>query len=755
MSLDGIPGVIDSATNLGNTVNNAVSNASSASSFSGFLDSVTGAFSSLGKFFQTLSGVNLPIKNPLHAYASYDYILSLACLSNNEVTNPDKTYMAGAPLTLICKSANADPTNRINTAYGKFDFFFQDLAFDVATQVDVNLTGNYKLDFTIFEPYSMGMFFESLQSAADQLGYDTWRSAIWLIAIEFRGTKEDGTMVPIPNTKRYIPFEIRDMSMQVDGRGSVYTISGMPSNMMALSDAVAMFNTDISSDGATVGEILQSGEFSLQVALNKFEQEKVDKGLQEKPNQYLIYFPNDPSSDSGSSIGAGGSLLETVIQATIDPSASGSTSDAIKTKFQLQTNTITNDLAQQVSDLNEIGSAPMGFDTTREGDIPMGRDDQVYDNASKTFFGGALTRDPTKANFKFDQKTNIVNAIKQVILQSDYPKASLDASSISPEGYRNMWSIRPWVFPLGTKADSVTGDIPRLYVYKVTPYKVHASRLKAQSQAIPGFNLLSQQAPKQYNYIYTGKNDDILSLNIDVNKSFFQIMPADAGTENSDSKTNERQASGSEGSSTKPLNLGLGSNSVNKQGTGSFVGYIGSLFKSDGHGGGGTERPATRAAKAFVDAMAMEYDVYNIQMEIMGDPYYIAHSGTGNYTSSASQYVNLNADGTMNYENGEVDIVVNFRTPIDINQTTGMYNFGANSQSAPLTRFSGLYCITKVENRMSEGKFTQIISALRRSDQENPGSAIASAVEKAQYLNTNPVVDKGNPSGSEEESSSN
>jgi hypothetical protein len=112
----------------------------------------------------------------------------------------------------------------------------------------------------------------------------------------------------------------------------------------------------------------------------------------------------------------------------------------------------------------------------------------------------------------------------------------------------------------------------------------------------------------------------------------------------------------------------------------------------------------------------------------------------------------------MNYENGEVDIVVNFRTPIDINQTTGMYNFGANSQSAPLTRFSGLYCITKVENLMSEGKFTQIISALRRSDQENPGNpgnSISSAAENAQYLNTNPVVDKGNPSGSEEESSSN
>jgi len=753
MSLDGISGILDSATNLGKSVGNTVSEYGSASGLSGILNSVTGAFSSLSKFFKKLEGVKLPLHNPLHTYASYDYVLSFACLSVNEVSNPDKTYMKGAPLTLICKSGNADPSNRINTAYGKFDFFFQNLVFDVATQIDINMTGNYKIDFNIIEPYSMGMFFEALEAAAERLGYATWRSAVWLIAIEFRGNTETGSMVPVPNTKRYIPLEIRDIQMHVDDRGCRYDISGIPSNMLALADNAAMFNTDISADGATVAEALQSGELSLQVALNKFEKEKVAKGIQEKANQYLIYFPIDPSSypEAGAV-----TAVESVISAVIDPGTAGGTSDAIKTKFQLETSNITNDLAQQLGNLNDIGIAELGNDPTREGDSPAVKDSLTYDRDSGTFFGGALgTRDPSLGNFKFDQKTTIQNAINQVIIQSNYVKTKLDPSALDENGYRDWWSIRTQVYPLSSTKDSVTGDIPRLYVYKVVPYKAHASRLKAQSQAIPGIKLLSQQAVKQYNYIYTGKNDDILAINIDVNRSFFNIMPADGNTENADSKTNERQGSGSEGGSTKPITIGLGGSTTNTKGTPSFVNFVGSLFKSDGHGGGGTERPATRAARAFMDAIASDKDVYNITMTIMGDPYYIAHSGTGNYTASATQFINLNSDYTMAYENGEVDIVINFRTPIDLNQGTGLYSFSGGTKSSPMIRFSGLYCVTNVSNHFQDGKFIQYISAMRRNDQESNavGAAIATAEEKAKYLASTPTENKTNPKASEEETS--
>ena len=741
MSLDNLSGTLDSATNLAKTANNTVSNLGNVNSISGITSSITGVFSSLSKFFKTLQGVNIPLPNPLNAYASYDYIITLACLSVNEVTNPDSTYMAGAPLSIVCKSANAEPSNRVNTAYGKFDFFFQNLQFDVATQIDENLTSTYTLNFSILEPYSMGLFFESLQTVATSLGYDNWREAPFLIAIEFRGNTETGSMVNIPGLKRYIPFRFTDLTMNIDHTGVNYKCEGLPQNILAMADIISMLPVDGSSDGSTVAEILQYGENSLQHILNSFEKEKVAKGLITIPNQYLIYFPNDPSSASDS--GPAGAI-EADLGAVVDPSASGAGS--IQDKLKLIT--VNKNLAQNNADINEIGNSEMGFDESRPGDAPAGKDSQVYDASSKTFFGGKLSTDVRKTDMKFDQKTNIPNAINQVILQSNYVKDKLDPSSLSTEGYRDWWSIRPLVFPLSSTVDPNTNQIPSLFVYKVTPYKAHASRLKGAGLAIPGFDGLSKQAVKQYDYIYTGKNDNILSINLQMNNGFVQIMPADGGAENSDAKNSASAGGSPENPKETPLVLKLGGQGPSsKPGTTpSILSYVGSLFKSDNKGGGGMDRPATRAARAFQDALTNTNDIFDLQLRIMGDPYYLAHSGLGNYTSGSSQYANLNSDGTMNYENGEVDIIVNFRTPIDINQTTGLYNFGANTKTAPVSRFSGTYCVTHVSNTFSNGNFQQLIHAFRRPDQESDLIATPEEIAAA-----DPIVDPQNPTGATSE----
>jgi hypothetical protein len=284
-----------------------------------------------------------------------------------------------------------------------------------------------------------------------------------------------------------------------------------------------------------------------------------------------------------------------------------------------------------------------------------------------------------------------------------------------------------------------------LYVYKVTPYNVHASRLKAGGENVPGFDNLIKQAVKQYDYIYTGKNDNILSINLQMNNGFVQIMPADGGAENSDAKNGVTAGSGDTGNpKEKELLLRLGGQPLTGQPgtTPSIVSYVGSLFKSDSQGGGGLDRPATRAARAFQDALTNTNDIFDLNLKIMGDPYYIAHSGLGNYTSQGTQYANLNADGTMNYENGEVDILVNFRTPIDINQTTGLYNFGPNSKTAPVNRFSGCYCVTGVTNTFENGQFTQTIHAFRRPDQESDLTATPE-----ELANADPIVDPTNPDG--------
>jgi hypothetical protein len=77
----------------------------------------------------------------------------------------------------------------------------------------------------------------------------------------------------------------------------------------------------------------------------------------------------------------------------------------------------------------------------------------------------------------------------------------------------------------------------------------------------------------------------------------------------------------------------------------------------------------------------------------------------------------INSDGSMNYQNTEVYIVVNFRTPTDIQEGTNVYK-NLESSSMLVQSFSGLYKINKVESYFSGGKFTQTLGITRQTHQE-------------------------------------
>jgi len=62
----------------------------------------------------------------------------------------------------------------------------------------------------------------------------------------------------------------------------------------------------------------------------------------------------------------------------------------------------------------------------------------------------------------------------------------------------------------------------------------------------------------------------------------------------------------------------------------------------------------------------------------------------GNYNAlQVPGVLNITADGTMNYENGEVDIALNFRTPLDYGPNGYMEFPGGGT--TPVGEFSGLY----------------------------------------------------------------
>jgi hypothetical protein len=101
----------------------------------------------------------------------------------------------------------------------------------------------------------------------------------------------------------------------------------------------------------------------------------------------------------------------------------------------------------------------------------------------------------------------------------------------------------------------------------------------------------------------------------------------------------------------------------------------------------------------------------SVDLEILGDPYWMVDSGIGNYFAPTSSENKLTTnDGTMNYESGDVYIYLTFKTPSDINEISGLYNFPDGGSESP---FGGIYKVIQCENTFNDGTFKQKLKTIR------------------------------------------
>ena len=718
-----------------------------ASGLSSIAGGVGSVFTSLaGKGGINLPGVKLPLPNPLFAYATYNYVIGLASMTDKMLNDPDNTYRKGKRADLICKSGSVDPNNRVKTAYGAFEFYIDDVKIhsQIGQEQGANTNAVGNITFKITEPYSMGLFFQALQTAAQKNGHGNWNEAPFLLTIDFRGNKETGQMENIPGTSRQIPIKFSTMSMKVTQEGSIYDCTTLVYNQQAIADANAKFQSDMAIAGRTVQELLQTGEKSLQAVINKKLKEVAELNGIAKPDQILILFPKALASVSTTTASTD-SASQSGNSATTPPAVA--VDSTILTKLGVSQGPDSN-LIQSATSLNNIGAAKMGFSETRKGDAPMGKDSTVYNKDTKINQRAKNTVNPQISDFKFRQDTDVLNAISQVIMASTYVDQALDSKQITPEGYKGWWNIDVQVYTNGD-VNAATGLKPKLLVYRVAEYQVHASSAPtAPNTKPPGYEDLKKQAVKQYNYIYTGKNVDVLKFDISYNANFQNLMPSDGGK-----KTQDKENAGSDGAENKNegdiKTLAGGKKPSTKPGTAPTVTrFIQSKFKSDKLGGGGNETESTRAARAFNDSITKGTDMTTLDMEIIGDPYFIVQSGTGNFTAKPTQYSNLNSEGSINHQSGEVDILVNFRTPVDINQNTGLYDFGKNS-TAPVAMFSGLYMVRIIDSTFSKNEFKQVLQLQRRPLQELPGPGTTNGVLTVSNKEPAPKKDsQGTPTAS-------
>ncbi len=684
--------------------------------------------SSLGNNFGSIpGGISVPAPNILSNYASYTYVIALHPLTPNEFNFPDQSYIQGKVLPIICKSAFADPVNRIQTPnFGKQDFFINNLTFDTYIgNTNPKTTSVATIQFDVVEPYSIGLFVNALQTAALKAGYTNWRDAPFLLSIEFRGNTEKGTMQKVPFSKRYVPIRMSDMTMNSTDQGTRYLINGYATQGLALTKEFASLRTDLSIKGKTVQEVLQTGQESLQNVVNAKLYEAIDNGSRKVADQVVIIFPKD-MADSKAVSRAATQNETSPNTAYINPQTSGSSAELLK-KIGV---TVAN-LEQSSGDVNEIGASSLGFNPTRKSEQSPGRQDQTWDPALKIWLRGKLIPNWDEGSFKFSQAVDIPTAINQIILASEYAEKAL-ANPVN--GMVTWWRIATQVYYVETKEnDADIGKMPKIAVYRVIPYKVHLSKVAGSGVAVDGIDFLKARAIKRYDYIFTGKNTEIIKFNIDYNVGFANSYASDAFLNSiglARAKSEQTVAEKPSGYTGVPAfkPQGAPQSQSDQRGAQRTMSRDDQIDNSqDKVGGNAAETALQRLAKTFHEAITNPYDMTQLDLEILGDPYWFATSGMGNYVAQPVQgFKDLAMDGSVNWLANQVDVVVNFRSPIDINQTTGMYNFAGpnhmdmtkDPKAGPAIGFTGAYCVTNVTNYFKDGQFRQALKGFRRDGQE-------------------------------------
>lgn len=657
------------------------------------------------------------IGNPLDVFASYASLWTLAVLTPKQFNNPpsyrsdDNSFAKDSFVDntgrviqsgIVFSSAGRYDQDRTRTAFGAPEYFvnnFQMKSVIAPTQKTGN-SNAITFEFDIFEPYSMGLFLQSLQNAAIKAGYLSYLdNAPYLLRLDFVGYKDDGTPIKIKKSK-YFTCKLLEVKFDVNESGSQYKVQAIPYNHQAFGKVTNTLFKDVKLVGGSVLELLSTGEKSLSAFLNKEQKKNSDDAKnQVKPNEYVFVFPKDAYDQIGVSS---------------SPTASAG---ATTSTFQYIPVTVLSP-PQQTTDFgnNPIGDSDMGFDGTSGGTYPSNHVDDLY-KANGSIDLTRLKMIANKREFQYAPGQSITHVVTSIILQSRFARETF--KNLNPDGTINWFKIDVQVQLL--EYDVVSKDWSKKIIYRIVPYLVHSSVYMNTTAPPVGYKQLEKKIAKRYDYIYTGQNNNILRFNVTFNTAFF------SGANSSKPELNANVANpGTQAASVKEE---VKYSSVPATGVATATSLTGiAAVKNDpdllnkqyvgGSTAGSTEH---KIAEAFQNSFLKSGDMISCDIELLGDPFWMLDSGVGNYIT---QKVNegVTVDGTATYEGSEVYVYVTFRTPADVLEQTGLMGF---PEQGKISGFSGIYKVLECENKFADGRFTQVLKMVRM-----PGQATDFTIEK-------------------------
>jgi predicted transcriptional regulator with HTH domain len=628
--------------------------------------------------------------NPLNKFSTYNYIWFLDVASAQEQASGAYKNKRGriARSGGIADTAGSNLQTLDERNLGvKGEYFIDNVKIDAVVSPNPysGIAFATNIEFEITEPYSIGLFLQTLQLAAEEADFENYLEASFVLGVEFTGYDSNGSVSTIEKKVLLIKFMKIDFS--VTAAGSVYRVEAISWNHQALLDQATKIPVNISIKGDTVEEILTSLEETINIGFGEGE---VDPGLARAANisqedtgkRSLIKALNDHEK----SLSANGRVTPTEYEILFptDPSNRGSRNDFANQK-----------IAEGFEDLGNLDHA-----------LP----DRVYDQLNSLFERRRIEIEENGRVYQFPQGTKIEKIIEEVILTSEWVS---DITNLEPDndGYVEWFKILTFVETIGNRRDRDRfGSRPKKFIYMVYPYKVHASVLASTNQEI-NYNTNVRNAVRGYNYTYTGENTDILEFNIEINYAWIQAVAnlTQSSTAFRDPGQTflfrEQVASLVEQGVDRPLaeavirEQGVISNSAGT--TNTFTNYIGNSTDDD----------QTRIARAFNDAIVnSNANLIMIKMTIWGDPYYLADSDYGGYVSQRFRQ-NQGSDRAMDHIRSEVDVLLKFAGAVDYKNNLLMPNTAR--------QFSGVFKLYRVSSTFESGVFKQELELVRRINQDS------------------------------------
>jgi hypothetical protein len=675
-----------------------------------------------------------PAANPLDAYASYTYGLSLFALTkadfNNMVDNPE----GFEPKKCLISSAGRYQKTR--DSHFKEDFYFDSFKLTTVIGMSANSRGTnaINMDFTIIEPYGMTLMDRILDISMNEMAAHNYLDIPYLLRLDFFGYDDAGNMQKITSQTKNFPIKLLSLKIKASVKGAEYAIQAVPFNHGANLQSIQALKTRMEITATTVNDFFANAD-----------DPKVSENVDSFRSNSEKYAYQSGERGAGGGRGTpgykdprllGSTSGDSEVQSVPDATAPGpfkTTSftaaynawniSTTKTKDARYADTISFDIDPKIAKTKIVD--PKKNTVKRAGATTAKQEAQAAEGKdSKT-----LNTDTIVHSFEAGTSVNeIINAIipnsefflKQVKDPSQQGKTETENSQTSDSTTQEqattlkMWKIVPKL-KLG-EFDTERNVWGKNITFYVRTYDVYQQRDKRLPKSPP------PKPAKRYDYFYTGKNSAVIGFDIDFNALYYTAQQVDRG--------NTVQTAGP---SAKPGD----SNSDAPQKNGGKVTISPTQVQNTGSQmqsgvGGANNRSETQNAQSALQSIytSASADMINLKMQIIGDPHFIKQddlyispeSTTGGAASDKPSMFVSDTVESLSMDNGEIFCYVTFRTPMDFDDSTGMYDLKSNNKYQ-VSEFSGYYRVLTVESEFRGGKFTQTLNMIREPEQDSPNAS--------------------------------